>query len=226
MKKRNIIVLKIIIIIIINIFLCNIIGKLYLKKFNKFIEENNQILIKKEINNIVRSNYVNISSDLYNIIYNDKNEIVNIDLNANDINKYLSSYLSIINDKLNNTNYKYLNKYYNLLKTNNKTYFLLPIGIISDNPLFFNTGPKIILYYDLLNIPTIKVVVKLKNYGLNNALIETYLLIHVDQSVLKPILTTVSTYEYSFLVSSKMINGRVSSFLGTNLSFESDAISS
>ena len=225
MKFKNYIIYKIIIIFAINIFLCHFIGKIYLSRFNIFIKENNNIFIKKEINNIVRNNPIDINNNLYNIIYNDSNEIVNVDLNVNSINQYLSKYIKILNDELNSSSYNYLNKYYNTLKTGNKTYFLLPIGIISDNPFAFNTGPKLILYYDLLNVPTVKISLKLKKYGLNNALIETYLLVHIDQSVFKPILSTVSSYDYSFLIASKVINGRVSNFLGTNFNIESDTIS-
>ena len=103
MKIKNYIIYKIIIIFVINIFLCHFIGKIYLSRFNIFINENNNIFIKKEINNIVKNNPIDISNNLYNIIYNDSNEIVNVDLNVNSINKYLSKYIKILNDELNSS---------------------------------------------------------------------------------------------------------------------------
>ena len=226
MNKSNVFIIKVIIIIITNVFLCHYIGSMYLNRFNQFVKENNSIFIKKEINNIIKDNFIEIRNNLYSIVYNDKNEIININLNVNDVNVYLSDYIKVLNKSLNNVNYNYLDNYYSVFKTCNNKYFILPLGVISDNPFVFNLGPRVLLNYDLLNVPTIKIKVQVKNYGLNNALIETYLIVNIDQSILKPVLENSSSYNYSFLISSKIINGRVSNYLGTNFNVESGTISS
>ena len=224
-KKINIIILKLFIILVSEFLLIKNIGILYLKKLNIFIKENNTLLLKKEINHIIRNNLIYYDTNLYKIIYNDNHEIVSIDLNVNKVNEYLSSYIDLIDNSIKSISYDYLGKYYKSFNTSKNKYYLLPLGMISDNPFIFNTGPKVLINYDLINVPVLKIKVNIKNYGLNNALVETYLLVHVDQSVLKPVLSKVSSYDYNFLISSKIINGRISTYLGTNLTTQSDSIS-
>lgn len=225
-KSAKIILIKVVIVVIANMLLCKYFGYMYLKKFNSFIKESNFMILKKGINDILKNNLININDDFYNVIYNDKKEIINVDLNINTVNSQLSNYTKIIEKKLSVINNNYLSKYYDTLYINDSMYFLLPLGMISNNPFIYNTGPKVILSYDLINIPVLKIKVDVKNYGLNNALVEMYLMIHIDQSIIRPVLTKISSYDYSILVSSKIINGRVSNYLGTNFSVESDAVSS
>ncbi|MBR5662893.1 MAG: hypothetical protein IKX00_04550 [Bacilli bacterium] len=225
MKKKKLLIFNLSIVFLINIILRNYIGKLYLNKFNIFIKENNSIFLKKEINNIFKNSFINIPNDLYNVVYNDQKEIIDVTLDINKTNGYLSRYLKEINNKIDEINYSYLSSYYNTLKTNNNLYFLLPLGMISNNPFIYNLGPKVILYYDLLSIPVVKIDVKVRNYGLNNAIVDVYLLVHIDQSLVKPVLSRISSYDYGFLISSKIINGRVSTYLGTSLNVESGAVS-
>ena len=218
-------VIEFLIIIFINLFLIKFFGQKYLTRLNTFISENSNIIVKNEINNIIKNNNVINESDIYNILYNDKKEIINVDLNTNVVNILLSRYAKKISDALNNNQNNYLNKYYKTFTTKKHQYYLLPLGMMSSNPFLYEAGPNIILNYECINTPLLKIKVNLKNYGLNNALIETYLVVHIDQSILRPILKKVSTFDYSFLISSKIINGRVSNFLGTNFNVESESIS-
>lgn len=226
-KRITYIILKILIIIIINIFLLKNIGNKYLKKFDIFIGENNKLYVKNKVNEFILKNKSDFNIPLYHVTYNDDGEIVNLDLNINEVNMYLQSCLSRIKNILNSNDYNSLNKYYQGFKSvSNNNYYVLPIGIISDNPFLYNSGPKVIFYYDLINTPILKFEVNVKNYGINNALVETYLIINIDQSILKPVLYETSSYKYKYLLSSKIINGRISNYLGTNLSISSDAVSS
>lgn len=224
MNKRRIslLIIKLIVIILINIFLIKIVGYKYLKRLNTFIKENNNVTIKNAINKIIYSNDIDINDNLYKIVYNDKKEIINLDLNINNINILLSKYVDTLNNVLENDTFSFLDKYYETIKTKNNIYYLLPLGMVSDNPFIYNIGPKIVIGYEFINTPTLKMKVNIKNYGLNNALVETYLDINIKQSVLKPILSEISNYKYSYLISSKIINGRVSNYLGTSISKESE----
>lgn len=224
MNKRRIslLIIKLIVIILINIFLIKIVGYKYLKRLNTFIKENNNVTIKNAINKIIYNNDININDNLYKIVYNDKKEIINLDLNINNINILLSKYVDTLNNVLENDTFSFLDKYYETIKTKNNIYYLLPLGMVSDNPFIYNIGPKIVIGYEFINTPTLKMKVNIKNYGLNNALVETYLDINIKQSVLKPILSEISNYKYSYLISSKIINGRVSNYLGTSISKESE----
>lgn len=224
-KKTNFIAIKILVIIIINYFLMRYFGYLYLNRLNIFIKENNNIMVKNKLNTIIKNNAISTNKALYNIIYNDKKEIINISLDMNEVNDYLSKYISVLNNSLKDVNYNYLKKYYDSFNIKNNKYYLLPFGMISSNPFFYNTGPKVIMSYEYINTPTLRLSVSIKNYGLNNALAQTFLYIEIDQNILKPILKHVSTYKYKFLLSSNIINGRVPSYLGSSLNIESDSMS-
>ena len=223
-KKINKIVIKFLIIITVNIFLLKYVGNLYLKKFNLYINDNNELIIKNKINNIIRNNVVSDSKDLYEITFNANKEIIGVNMDINQTNIFLSNYIKKVDKELNYQDNNYLDNYYKKIIINRKKYYLLPLGMISNNPFIYNTGPKIIVSYDYINVPSLKIKVTVKNYGLNNALIETFLIISIDQNITKPVLYKFSTISYQFLISSKIVNGRVPSYLGTNLCVESDGI--
>ena len=225
-RKVNSTFIKLIFLISINIILLNKVGNLYLKKFNVFISENNKLMLKREINKIIQYNSVSLNEDLYFVNFNNENDIVSVDLNIKEVNNFLSSYISLIEKSISHSSFKYLNQTYKHLKTNKHTYYLVPLGMISDNPFLYNSGPSVLIIYDYINIATLKLDVFVKNYGINNALIQTYLLVHIDQSISKPILHNFSSYDYRFLLSSKIINGKVSNYLGTSLNVESGVIKS
>lgn len=227
-QRISIIFFKLLILIIINLILLKKVGSRYLNNFNRFINENNNLVIKSKINNIIKNKQIDISSDLYYVIYDDNNDIVDLNLNLNSINKLLSIYLDILSNEINDNNsYNYLDRYYENINVDNSSnkYYLLPLGMISNNPFLYNIGPKIIVSYDLINIPSLKIEINVKNYGLNNAIIETYFLVHIDQSILKPVLYNISSYDYRFLLSTRIINGKLPSYLGTTLSKGSDSVS-
>ena len=214
-RKVNSTFIKLIFLISINIILLNKVGNLYLKKFNVFISENNKLMLKREINKIIQYNSVSLNEDLYIVNLNNENDIVSVDLNIKEVNNFLSSYISLIEESISHSSFKYLNQTYKHLKTNKHTY-----------PFLYNSGPSVLIIYDYINIATLKLDVSVKNYGINNALIQTYLLVHIDQSISKPILHNSSSYDYRFLLSSKIINGKVSNYLGTSLNVESGVIKS
>lgn len=228
MKKHKKIILwfiKISLVIIIDYLLFFYIGNKYIKSLNAFISQNSSISIKKGINNIILNNKLDVGEKLYIISYNDKKEITNLSLNINEANRFLGRYLDLVNDSLEKLNNSYLTDYYDSIKIKDRYYYLFSLGILTNNPFLYNFGPKIIMTYDYINTPFIKISVDVKNYGINNALCEVYLIINIKQSVLKPIIKDIKTMEYKFLISSEIINGRISNYLGTNLNLESDYIS-
>ena len=223
-KYHKLIFILIFIIILIMIFIVYY-GKRYLSRFNKFIYENNKLIIREEINSFIFNNKINNLKELYKLNYNNNGEIINANLNINYINSYLSLYIDEFNKSLNNTLYhKYINDYFKYIKTKNNTYILVPLGIIYNNPFLFNIGPKVILSYDFINSITFNVDLVINNYGLNNVLVSVYLNLDVEQSTLRPVLDKVNKYSYKFLLSSNIVYGRVSDYLGTTITSKSDNI--
>ena len=225
LKRKYKIIIYILFLLINVLILFIYIGNKYLNRLNKFIYENNRLIVRKEINKFMYNNKFNNLNNIYNIKYNDQHEIISADLNINYINNYLSLYIGEFNKYLNNTLFNtYVNKYFKNLNTNNSKYILVPIGIIYDNPFIFNMGPKIVLSYDFITSITFNVDLKISNYGINNVIVNVYLNLDVEQSTLKPVLDKVTKYKFRFLISSNIVYGKVSNFLGTNITSKSEDI--
>ena len=143
-------------------------------------------------------------------------------MNTDEVNMILKNYTLYISNYLSKTmNLSHLKEYFKVLKTKQNYYLIIPLGIISDNPFLFNLGPNIFLSYDLINSPSLTIDLDVKNYGLNNVLVNIYLNINIDQKVLKPVLNKTNTHNYRFLISSKIVYGRVSPFIGGNITTSS-----
>ena len=211
------------IIFIFYLFFTLYIGSRYLKRLNKFISENNNIIIKNELSNYISENKFPNINNLYNFTYNNDKEIVGANINTNYVNSYMMDYLNnfkYLNDgKI--TYEKYLKSYYKYIKTKNNTYLFVPIGIIYENPFIFNLGPNVILSYSYINNLLFNIDIDISDYGLNNVLVNIYLDITFEQSVLKPILSKVSNEKYRFLLSSQLVYGRVSSIISDGYSVKS-----
>ena len=70
--------------------------------------------------------------------------------------------------------------------------------------------------YDLITSLLFNVEVNIKNYGLNNVIVETYLTVKIEQTILKPVVNKVTTYNNKFLLSTDIVYGKVSDYSGYN----------
>lgn len=223
LKKKYIILINIIIVLIFFLIFILHFGRKYIYRLNTFIYENNNIIIKNEINDFITHINTLDYKNIYDFKYNDKEEVVGATYNVNFINDYLKSYIDDFKKNINNDLYsKYLSKYFKKLKINNRTYLRVPLGIIYENPFIYNFGPDLFLSYDYITSYNFKIDFDAKNYGLNNILVNIYLVVKIDQSIFKPVLKTVNSNEYRFLLSSQLVYGRVSNFLTSGINMQSD----
>ena len=190
-------------------------SKKYLPKLDSIIKENNLYIIEKEISNVI----INIKREnigpLYKFSYNEKNEINGSSMDINLINDSLSKYTSQISKNIDDKLYSfYMNEYFKSIKTKNYNYVLFPFGMFSNNPFLYNYGPKVLLSYDYLSVVAMQVEVEVKNYGINNVLVETYILINIKESILKPSFKNIIDFKKRFLLSADIVYGKVSDYLG------------
>ena len=198
-------------------------GKKYLQRLDKFIYENNEIIFKNEINNFINQVSALDFKNIYNLSYNNNNEIVGASFDTSLINQYLQKYIV---DFKNNTNKnmfsKYIGKHYKQVLIDKNIYLILPMGSLSDNPFIYNFGPNIFLSYNYINTYIFNLEFDAKNYGYNNTLVNIYLNVEVEQKIFKPIISNVSKSSYRFLLSSQLVYGRVSNFLTSGINMQSD----
>ena len=209
--------LYIILIIIVFLYYLLFLGKLYLKRLDSFISHNNNLIINKEVANYIKDNNLGDIPSLYVIKYNEKGEIISSSLDSRKINEYIGKSIKKLSSSIDNKIYiSYIEKYFKTLKINNRKYILVPFGIVTNNPFLYNFGPKIVLSYDLITSLLFNVEVNIKNYGLNNVIVETYLTVKIEQTILKPVVNKVTTYNNKFLLSTDIVYGKVSDYSGYN----------
>lgn len=203
--------------IILIIILSSIITFNLTRKISKYITENTinavYVLVEKENDLALKKAFLKkkaftTEDDLFKVIKNKNDEIVEVIF---DIKKS--------EDVMNNLTKQMTNS---IQKKINDGYLLyVSVGSMFDSPLLSHLGPKIPVKVDLTDVAMGSVRTKIKEYGINNALLEVYIDIEVKTAPVllskhKPIVK-----KYSFLLSSKIISGKVPDYYGGIINKES-----
>ena len=91
--------------------------------------------------------------------------------------------------------------------------FKLPIGMALKKPVLANLGPKISFNIESINIIKLDVKTKLKDYGINNAMIEVFLHMEVEAKLVLPLVTDTIKVSQDIPISYKIITSKVPDFL-------------
>ena len=217
MKILTNITITIILILISTCLLINYSGK----KFLPVIMNQAKIDCKKmaivTIKNSLNDDVLKIlDDDMYNVIQNKDGEIQTIDFNPVIVNKFLSSTTSIVSNNLKKIEKGKINdisfinsEEYNIKNLKNGVISEIPMGIISNNVLLSNIGPKIPVKLNLIGNVVSSVETTVKNYGINSALIEIYAKVEVTEEVIIPFQTERIKIVNNIPVAIKIINGKV-----------------
>ena len=88
---------------------------------------------------------------------------------------------------------------------------------MTNNALLANLGPKIPIKASFLYNIESNVDVTVSDYGINNALINLYIIINLKIVIEMPTESEVSNISYKYLIASKLINGVVPDFIGSSI---------
>lgn len=227
--KKNISIKKIIIIIIASIIL---ITNLLLNTIAK-TATNNITYIGKTIINNINTNVLNNNikpelfkkyqiNDLIIINYNNE-EITNVNYNIENAYQVLldikKGVISNINNNMDNLyNYKYL-------INNNNVIIEMPFYNNTNNVFLTNLGPKIKIQLSLIRLIDGNISTKITTYGINSLLVEIYINISITSSIVIPNLKTEELINnYSILLSSKVVQGKIPSIYNNNFEQKSEKI--
>ena len=110
--------------------------------------------------------------------------------------------------------------YYDEYLSSNKDYFVLmvPFGIASNKIYFSNLGPKIPVRIKTIGSILSNVDVKIKEYGINNCLIEMNLVIEIKQQIMLPLISKKIKIINDIPISYKVINGKIPEYYSGSLS--------
>lgn len=162
-----------------------------------------------------------INDNLYEIVQDNDGYIKTIIYDTMEVNKLLS----IINenvydmfDSLENGVLKQINIRENILTNDNKSKFddgiilEIPLGIVTNNFLFSNLGPKIPIKISLTGEFESCISTSVEEYGMNNALISIYIDIRVTEQITMPFVTEKVVIENKIPISINVINGKIPNY--------------
>lgn len=138
-----------------------------------------------EINNILKNIGINVKEYLTKL---EAGEIDNIGISDNDG-------LNVDKEKL-----------------KNGIIYQVPTGIIFNNGVLANLGPKIPVKLHIVGNVTTDLVIDVEEYGLNNAVIKLGVKVVVDEQIILPFSNEQITVETTIPISIKLINGEVPSY--------------
>lgn len=89
----------------------------------------------------------------------------------------------------------------------------IPSGVVFNNSLLANLGPKIPVKLSLIGDIVSNVNTRVTNYGINNALIEVSIYVQVESRVILPFITDTVIVETEIPVAMKLVQGIVPDYL-------------
>lgn len=132
-----------------------------------------------------------IDDDLF-IITKDNNKIKSFDFNTLAANKIMIEALSVVKECLKeNIEYK------------------VPVGSLFNDALFNNKGPKIKIVFTLSNELSANLNNKITPYGINNAIVETFININLKFKIVIPMSSKKINSTFSIPIAIKIIEGEV-----------------
>lgn len=174
------------------------------------------IIINKSIKETINNNFE--IDELFIITKSDTGEIKTIDFNPLVVNKILTG----ITEKI-QTNLKYIEKGklelldlsndlfldYDMDKLKQGIIFEIPSGVISNNSLLSNLGPKIPVRLNLVGNIVSNIKTNITNYGINNALIEISVNLELKEQIILPFTSKIIVIETNVPIALKLTQGTV-----------------
>ncbi|MBP3635682.1 MAG: sporulation protein YunB [Bacilli bacterium] len=186
------------------------------------------VIIKNSINDDVLST---LEADMYDVIQNSSGEIQTIDFNPVVVNRFLTKTTSIVSENLKKLEKGEIDDIsfissedYNIKNLKNGVISEIPMGIITNNVLLSNIGPKIPVKLNLIGNVVSSIETNVSNYGINSALIEVFAKVEVTEEVIIPFQTKQVKIINNIPVAIKVINGKVPEYYGNGRLNESSNI--
>lgn len=166
------------------------------------------------LKNIDKNKFFIENTDKSGNIVSTNFDSVEINKIQNEITIYIENYLDELESgKFNNLKLsRELKKTYGLKKTKKGISYEIPTGIIFNNALLSNLGPKIPVRINLNGDVVTNIKTDIKNYGINNALIKVSVNIKVYMQVIVPFKTKEIVVESDIPLIMKLVKGEVPNY--------------
>lgn len=189
------------------------------------------IIINKAI-----SNQINKQIDVNNIMKTSKNknnEIISVDFNSLNVNKSLNIITNSIQmnlklleeGKLEKMNIEGFNENISKVEKENGIIYDIPFGVVFNSPFLEEVGPKIPVKTKIIGSVESNIETKITNYGINNAMLEVFVKVEVEQRVILPFISEEVSVSQNIPVAMKVIQGTVPKYYGSSLKESSNIFS-
>ena len=195
-----------------------IIIKFITLKFSPILMEYSKSEIKKVASTIINRSITNdileeVSlNELFIIDKSNQEEIITVTLDPAIVNRIVSVATNAVENSLKKIEMR--NK--NILNDYGLTeeYFYVPSGLIFNNALLNNIGPKIPIKIKLVGNVTSGIDTKIKEYGINNSVIDISLRITVEIKVILPLTSENISITNYIPIALKLVQGKVPIYYG------------
>lgn len=229
--KKNKLLKKILFIITLAIIASSFLIKYYSDKISPLlidyvdskVRQITLAIINESLTEAIDSNYPN---NILNIKRNSTNDIELINYNTKEVSKFLG----VISDKAEEKIHKLeegdienldISAYLLDNYSNENLIYSIPLGVASQNIFLSNLGPKIPIKLKLNSDIITGIKTQIKDYGINNALLELDINIEAEIQIILPFNHKISTITFTTPLSIELINGKVPSYYyGNNLEYQ------
>lgn len=199
---------KIIVILFLTILLLIFLLYLYSYKMTPLLVKYSKIKSKKIAIDIISKN---VSDDILKIL--DKEELFLVERDNLGNIETVDYNSKVVNEILSETSKRVVKNFEELESINDGVIMRIPAGIISNNVFIQGIGPKIPVKIILDGNVLTSLDTKVKEYGINSALIEVSVKIEANIDVVIPFSTTEIKVINNVPISLKIAKGNVSSIL-------------
>ncbi len=184
-------------------------------------------IVNLVINNASTNEAISLleQDELITIIQNNNKDIQAVYFNSILVNKFLNVITdSIQNDliKISGGDMSSINGYES---HNNGVIFYVPLGVLTGNMLLSEIGPNIPIRLQLLGYINSNIETNIKEYGINNVLMEMYIQIDTKSRVVLPFASKDIIVVNKIPVSYKLIQGNIPEYYQNGISANSNLFS-
>lgn len=175
-------------------------------------KELSQLLVNNAFEEIIIDANV---EDIINLEKNQNNEIISLDFNnvkINEIELKISKNIQknlkkLEENKKNSLTEKYYDDKIDII-------YEVPMSIIYDVPILVGIGPKVPFKLDVLGNVKTNVITNIKEYGINNSLVEVILNMKINIQIILPFSSKNIIIESNVPLKTKVIQGKIPTYYG------------
>jgi len=165
------------------------------------------------------------TNELITIIKNNNGEIQTIYFDSCVVNDFLNDVTDSIQDDLIKVSRGDMSSIKGYQSYGDDTVFKIPLGVITNNVFLNNLGPKIPVKLELLGYINSTVDTNIKEYGINNALIEIFITIDTKTKTVLPFSSKDIIVTNKIPIAYEIINGHIPDYYQDGFSKNSNLFS-